>query len=50
MFDVVKQFSSGPVKDGAVTVQGGLVASEFLVAGLVLHGVNVAAEALAFGR
>jgi protein-tyrosine phosphatase len=43
---VVRQLSSGPVRDDARVVVNGLVATEFLVAALLVHGLNVAAEVL----
>mmetsp|Transcript_32953 Transcript_32953/g.42350 ORF Transcript_32953/g.42350 Transcript_32953/m.42350 type:complete len:417 (-) Transcript_32953:117-1367(-) len=49
IFQIVKQISSGPVSDGNIIVYDGLVASEFLVAGLMLHGVNTGSEMLARG-
>eukprot|EP00658_Telonema_sp_P-2_P018532 TRINITY_DN17273_c0_g1_i1.p1 TRINITY_DN17273_c0_g1~~TRINITY_DN17273_c0_g1_i1.p1 ORF type:complete len:405 (+),score=80.96 TRINITY_DN17273_c0_g1_i1:170-1384(+) len=49
VYQVVRQFASGPVRDGeqGVRIVDGLVAAEFLVAAILLHGVNVAAEMLA---
>lgn len=47
IFEVVKQISSSPVQDGNKVISDGLVTSEFLVAGIMLHGVNLAAELLA---
>ena len=47
-FRLVAQFSSGPVHDPAlgITHSGGLVATEFIVAALLLEGTNVAADIL----
>lgn len=47
VFDVVNQLSSAPVQDGSIIVADGIVATEFLVAAIMLHGVNVASEVIA---
>lgn len=46
VFQIVKQISSAPIRDGDQIISDGLVTSEFLVAGIMLHGVNIASEVL----
>jgi hypothetical protein len=46
IFDVVRQISSSPVKDGEQIITDGLVTSEFLVAAMMLHGLNMGATIL----
>ena len=46
VFETILRFASGPVNDGDVCIVEGLVATEFIVAGIMLHGVNTAAELL----
>jgi hypothetical protein len=43
---IAKQIGSGPVRDGSVVYNEGLIASEFLLAGLLIEGTGVGAEAL----
>ena len=46
IFGVVRAFATGPVRDGGVQIVDGLVASEFLIAAVLLHGINVCSELL----
>ncbi len=46
IFGVVREFATGPVSDGGVRIVDGLVASEFLIAAVLLHGINVCSELL----
>ena len=46
IFGVVRDFANHPVCDGGVTIVDGLVASEFVIAAVLLHGINVASELL----
>ena len=46
VFDIVAQFAGGPVRDGSAIIAGGIVATEFVVAAMLVHGVNLAAEVL----
>lgn len=43
---LIPQFAGGPVRDGALTIEDGLVATEFVVASILLHSVNTAADIL----
>jgi hypothetical protein len=45
VLDVAQEIGSGPVRDGAL-VHDGLVASEFLIAALLVEGTGLGAEAL----
>ena len=49
IFDLVGRLASGPVKDGAMVMSQGLVATEFIVAAIMVHGCNVASEVLSYG-
>ena len=46
VFGVVREFAAGPVRDGGVRIADGLVATEFLIAAILLHGINVCSELL----
>ena len=46
VFGVVREFAAGPVRDGGVRIADGLVATEFLIAAMLLHGINVCSELL----
>ena len=43
---IVKQISNGPVSDGGVVLEHGLVATEFIVAAILVEGRSVAADVL----
>jgi hypothetical protein len=49
IFDLVGRLASGPVKDGATVLSQGLVATEFVVAAIMVHGCNIASEVLSYG-
>ena len=44
---LIPQFAGGPVQDGALTIDDGLVATEFILAAILLHSINTAADVLA---
>ena len=46
VFDILGQFAGGPVRDGDIVIPGGIVATEFVLAAMLVHGVNLAAEVL----
>lgn len=48
VFSIVGQFAGEQVLDGDTLIEGGIVASEFVVAAIMLHGVNNAAEVLGY--
>ena len=46
ILDVTRGLSNGSVRDGDTIYQGGLVATEFIVAAILVEGTNVAADIL----
>ena len=46
VFDIVSQFAGGPVRDDDIVIPGGIVATEFVLAAMLVRGVNLAAEVL----
>ena len=44
--EIAQKIGGGPVRDGEITYENGLIASEFLLAGILVEGTGLGAEAL----
>jgi hypothetical protein len=49
IFEVTRQLSARTIKDGDHYFADGIVASEFIVASMMVHGMNAASEIVARG-